>query len=72
MFKKLLYFYGIYTLCGRIYHFLHSGLNSKQMEKLAAIFTTPGSDEEAKFMGMFGFHRKEEDEDKEVTNKIGF
>ena len=74
MFKKLLYYYGVYTLCGRIYHFLHSEPNPKQLEKLAAIFTTPGSDEEARFMGMFGFHLKEKEDENEdeITNKIGF
>lgn len=70
--KKILYCYGIYTACGRIYHFLHSKPNSEQVEKIAALFTTPGSDKEAKFMGMFGFHREEEEDENEVTNKIGF
>lgn len=72
--KKLLMAYGLYTLCGRIYHFMHSKPDPKKLEKIAAIFTAPGSDREAKFMGMFGFHKHEEDEDEEevTTNRIGF
>lgn len=76
MIKKFIYYFGLYCLFGRVYKFLHSKPDPQKLEKIAAIFTTPGTAEEAKFMGIFGFHKKEEDNDDEEEveklDRIGF
>ena len=70
--KKFIFWFGVYNIFGRVYHTLHSKPNPKVLEKIAAIFTEPGSDEEAKFMGVFGFHKTQDKDDDKIQNKIGF